>query len=165
MTRDPLLNRDWEGVVERLGETEALEAGARATKAFQRARVVRSAVDMLRLVLAYGLGEGGLRQVAGWAAAIGLADLSNVGQLYRLQQSGDWLTLLISQWLAKAAPRPAGGRLIRLVDATVVSKAGRAARQNNAIWRIHNAFELPAERFGFFELTDPKGVNGWIGSR
>jgi len=41
MTRDSLLNRDWEGVVERLGGAEALEAGARETKAFLRPRAVK----------------------------------------------------------------------------------------------------------------------------
>jgi hypothetical protein len=43
MIRDSLLNRDWEGVVARLGGVEVLEAGARATKAFQRPRAVTSA--------------------------------------------------------------------------------------------------------------------------
>jgi hypothetical protein len=157
MTRDSLLNRDWEGIVERLGGTEALETGARQTKAFQRPRAVTCAVDMLRLVLAYCLGEGGLRSVATWAAAIGLVDISNVGLLYRLRKSGDWLSLLISQVLASASPKPAQGRLIRLVDATVVAQAGRAAKQKNAVWRVHSVFELPSERFGYFELTDQKG--------
>jgi hypothetical protein len=50
MTRDSLLNRDWAGVVERLGGADALESSARETKAFQRARAVKCAVDMLRLV-------------------------------------------------------------------------------------------------------------------
>jgi IS4 transposase len=59
--------------------------------------------------------------------------------------------------LAAATPKPVKGRLIRLVDATVVPKAGRAAKQKNAIWRVHSAFELPSERFGYFELTDQKG--------
>jgi hypothetical protein len=157
MIHDSLLNRDWGKVVARLGGSAALEAGARAPKAFQRPRAVTSAVDMLRLVLAYCLGEGGLRSVAAWAAAIGLVDISNVGLLYRLRNSGDWLALLISQMLAKATPNPAQGRLIRLVDATVVAKAGRAAKQTNAIWRVHSLFELPSERFGCFELTDEKG--------
>ena len=157
MTRDSLLNRDWAGVVERLGGADALESSARETKAFQRPRAVKCAVDMLRLVLAYCLGEGGLRSVAIWAAAIGLVDISNVGLLYRLRQSGDWLSLLISRMLADATPKPAQGRLIRLVDATVVPKAGCAAKRKNAVWRVHSAFELPSERFGFFELTDEKG--------
>jgi hypothetical protein len=157
MPRDSLLNRDWAGVVERLGGAAALESRARETKAFQRVRAVKCAVDMLRLVLAYCLGDGGLRSVAAWAAAIGLVDISNVGLLYRLRRSGDWLSLLISRLLADVTPKPAQGRLIRLVDATVLSKAGRAAKRKNAVWRIHSAFELPSERFGFFELTDEKG--------
>jgi Transposase DDE domain len=109
---------------------------------------------MLRLVLADCLGERGLRSIAAWAASIGLADLSNVGLLHRRQKSGDWLAYLIGQRLAKAAPQPAAGRLIRLVDATVVCQAGTKARHQNAIWRIHSACELPGERFGHFELTD-----------
>jgi hypothetical protein len=157
MTRDSLLNRDWAGVVEWLGGAAALESSARETKAFQRPRAFKCAVDMLSLVLAYCVGAGGSRSVAAWAAAIGLVDISNVGLLYRLRRSGDWLSLLISRMLADAAPKPAQGRLIRLVDATVVAKAGRAAKRKNAVWRIHSAFEFPSERFGYFELTDEKG--------
>ena len=32
--------------------------------------------------------------------------------------------------------------------------AGADASTNNKLWRIHAAFDLPSERFGFFELTD-----------
>jgi Transposase DDE domain len=44
--------------------------------------------------------------------------------------------------------------MIRIVDATTVPKAGAAAKQQNKLWRIHSAFDLPYERFGHFELTD-----------
>jgi hypothetical protein len=63
--------------------------------------------------------------------------------------------LLIGQTLAFDAPKAAHGRLIRLVDATPVPQAGTLARENK-LWRIHSAFDLPSERFGFFELTDEK---------
>jgi IS4 transposase len=36
-------------------------------------------------------------------------------------------------------------------------KAGAAAKTKNQLWRIHSAFDLPSERFGFFELTDEHG--------
>jgi hypothetical protein len=49
--------------------------------------------------------------------------------------------------LGGAAPEAAHGRLIRLIDATTVPQAGLAARQKNGLWRVHSAFELPAERF------------------
>jgi hypothetical protein len=56
--------------------------------------------------------------------------------------------------LGGAAPQAASGRLIRLIDATTAPQAGWAARLKNGLWRVHSAFELPAERFGFFEVTD-----------
>jgi hypothetical protein len=154
MTHASLTNDDWNGLVERLGGAERLEAEGRATKAFVRPREVKSAVDMLRLVLAYCLGEGGLRLTAAWSATMGLADISNPALLHRLRQSGDWLASLVGRVLAEAAPKASDGRLIRIVDGTTVAKAGAAARKQNGLWRIHSAFDLPQERFGHFALTD-----------
>lgn len=152
-----MASRDWQDIVERLGGAEALVTSAKQTKAFLRAREIKSAVDLLRMILAYCLGERGLRSTAAWAAVIGLADISNVALLYRLRQCGDWLRVLVGHVLAAAAPQASQGRLIRIIDATTVPKAGRLAKRKNRLWRIHSAFDLPAERFGFFELTDEKG--------
>lgn len=151
------MNPDWQDIVERLGGVEALETSARQTKALVRARVIKSGVDLLRLILAYCLSEGGLRSTAAWASSIGLVDISNVALLYRLRQCGDWLAVLVGRALAGYAPEASRGRLIRLVDATTVPKAGRLAKTRNRLWRIHSAFDLPNERFGFFELTDQQG--------
>ena len=134
-----------------------MAASAKATKAFVRARGIASAVDLLRMILAYCLGERGLRLTAAWATSVGLADISNVALLLRLRQCGDWLALLVGQVLAAATPAAGKGRLSRLVDATMVPKAGRQAKTKNSLWRIHSAFDLPSERFGFFELTDEEG--------
>ncbi|WP_294539371.1 IS4/IS5 family transposase [uncultured Rhodoblastus sp.] len=157
MTSESLVNRDWTQIVARLGGAGRLEESARETKAFLRARVVANAVDLLRMIFAYCLGARGLRSTAAWASAVGLVDISNVALLYRLRQCGDWLALLVGQTLAFDAPKAARGRLIRLIDATTVAKAGAIAKQQNKLWRIHSAFDLPGERFGFFELTDEKG--------
>jgi DDE family transposase len=157
MTHESLVGGDWQNVVRWLGGAEAIEASARETNAFRRARVIGSAVDLLRMTLAYCLGDRGLRSTATWAASIGLVDISNVGLLYRLRQCGDWLAVLVGHALAAAAPQASRGRLIRLIDATTVPKAGRLAKAKNGVWRVHGAFDLPSERFGFFELTDEKG--------
>lgn len=154
MRHESLVNEDWTGVVARLGGAEALKVTARATKAFLRPREITNAVDLLRLILAYCLGERGLRLTAAWAASVGLVDISNVALLYRLRQCGDWLAMLVGQALAGAAPRASDGRLIRIIDATSVPKKGPNARKKNELWRIHSAFDLPDERFGHFELTD-----------
>jgi hypothetical protein len=155
MTNESLVNEDWGTVVARLGGTETLNATARETRAFVRPREISNAVDLLRLILGYCLGERGLRLTAAWAASVGLADVSNVALLYRLRQCGDWLAMLVGQALAAAAPKASQGRLIRIVDATTVPKKGRGAK--NGLWRIHGAFDLPQERFGHFELTDQQG--------
>ena len=156
MTPESLISQDWHGVVARLGGAEALATTARETKAFVRPREIKTAVDLLRLILAYCLGEKGLRLTAAWAAAIGLVDISNVALLQRLRNCGDWLTLLIGQVLATAAPAASGGRLIRIIDATSVPQAGSAAKRENKLWRMHCAFDLPRERFGHVELTDER---------
>src|SRR5215813_11723445 len=156
MTHESLVNEDWAEVVVRLGGPEALSITARETRAFVRAREISNAVDLLRLILAYCLGEQGLRSTAAWATSVGLVDISCVALLYRLRQCGDWLALLVGQALAAAAPKASQGRLIRIVDATTVPKKGAYGRKKNEVWRIHSAFDLPQERFGHFELTDQK---------
>lgn len=156
MRHEPLLNRDWAGIVARLGGAETLNVTARETKAFVRPREISNAVDLLRLILAYCLGDSGLRSTAAWATSVGLVDISNVALLYRLRQCGDWLAVLVGRVLAAAGPKASRGRLIRIIDATTVPKKGPSARKQNELWRIHSAFDLPRERFGHFELTDQR---------
>ncbi len=161
MTHGTLLNDLWGTTLARLGGAEQLAASARATRAFLRPREVKSAPDLLRLILAHCLGGLGLRSTAVWSASVGLADLSAVALLQRLGNCGDWLQHLVGLLLASGvepnAANPAKGRLIRILDATCVPKFGCDARSGNGVWRLHCAFDLPSERFSFFELTDEKG--------
>lgn len=144
-------------IVERLGGAAGLEASARQTQALLRARVVDRAVCLLRLILAYCPSQRGLRCTAAWATSIGLVDSSNVALLYRLRRCGDWLAVLVGRALTVAAPQGSRGRLLRIIDATTVPKAGTLAKTKTRLWRVHSAFDLPGERFGFFELTDQQG--------
>ena len=69
MRHESLVNEDWTHVVARLGGAESLKVTARETGAFLRPREITNAVDLLRLILAYCLGERGLRLTAAWAAS------------------------------------------------------------------------------------------------
>lgn len=158
MTHETLLNELWTTTLARLGGETSITAAARETKAFLRPREIKSAVDLLRIILAYCLGGMGLRSTSAWAASIGLANLSNVALLGRLRNSSEWMQGLVGRLLAVEIGAAAHGRRIRLLDATTIPKASVEARRNGGLWRIHAAFELPAERFGSFELTDEKGA-------
>ena len=61
----------WEDMVTRLGGAAALDASARRYGAFQRPRRVKSATDLLRLMLAYAPGGRSLRVTAAEAGAHG----------------------------------------------------------------------------------------------
>src|SRR5581483_12452780 len=124
MTHESLVNRDWQHVVGMLGGAEEIEASARDTRAFLRARVIESAVDLLRMILAYCLGERGLRSTASWAASIlGLS----ISPTWRCSIGCASVVIGWPCWvghtLASAAPAASRGRLIRIIDATTVPKA------------------------------------------
>ena len=157
MIHKSLLNELWQSTLARLGGTASIEASAREMRAFQRVRAVTCAADLLRLILAYCLSGMGLRSACAWAASTGPADLSNVALLKRLRKCGAWMEHLVGMLLAGGQEPLAAGRRIRLLDGTSVPKAGKEVRKNNGLWRLHCAFDLPAERFSFVELTDEKG--------
>ena len=81
MTDESLLQRDWEYIVRQLGGAASLERSARETGAFMQARVIKSAVDLLRLILAYCVGDRGLRLTAAWATSMGLVDIGTSAAL------------------------------------------------------------------------------------
>jgi hypothetical protein len=157
MAQDILSNELWDRTLARLGGASELAASARVTRAFLRPREVKSAADLLRLILAHCLGGLGLRSTAVWSTSVGLADLSAVALLQRLGNSGDWLMHLVGQLLATGPTPAVGDRMIRIVDATSVPKSGREAHSGNRLWRLHCAIDLPSERFSFCELTDETG--------
>ena len=146
-----LLNELWQSSLARLGGEAAIETYARELGAFQRARAVGCATDLLRLILAYCLGGMGLRTTSAWASSVGLAELSSVALLKRLRKCRTWMEYLVGALLGAAVQPASKGRRIRLLDGTSVPKAGKEAKNNNGLWRLHCAFDLPAERFSFFE--------------
>lgn len=132
-----------------------IEATARQFKAFQRPRHIRSAMDLLRLILCYGAGLS-LREGSAWAGSASIAELSNPGLLRRLRNAPAWLEHMVQQLLERAQVQPSGtwgGRRLRVMDATSLCQPGA----DRTTWRLHVSYDLTGRVDGI-DLTDQSDV-------
>jgi len=131
-----------------------LEESAAEKLALVRRREITSAQDLLRLCLAYSVCDMSLRQTAAWARATGLADLSNVAVMNRIEKSADWLGHLVMQQLQGRGLRPPNlDATVRIVDATVICEPGSKGTD----WRLHLGLDLQQMRICSAEVTDASG--------
>ena len=131
-----------------------LDALARAAKAFQRPRGVRSAADLLRLALAWGPGGYSMQRVAAWAGERNIASLTEDALVQRLHAAGPFLEELTRQLLIHVGETPCWhGRVLRVCDGTNLS--GQASKGTN--WRVHGVYDLGRGRFTHLEVTDSHG--------
>src|SRR5258707_8239108 len=139
----------WEDMVARLGGAAALAASARQHGAFQRSRKIKSAEDLLRLLLAYGPGGRSLRLTAAEAAACEIADICGVSLFERFQRCAEWLTALCEQLLRGGDGSAGGGfeRLVRLIDGS------RIQGPRKTCWRTPLFYDLAGQRIADFVVT------------
>jgi len=145
----------WAELLAAVGSAVDPEASARASGALVRAREVKDGATPLRLALAYGGCGLSLRQTAAWAAAQGVAELSDVALLGRLEAAAGWLGEVAGALLAaRVAPEETGGRRLRLVDGTAVCHPGA----DRTSWRLHAAYDPHDRRLVALELSDGRGA-------
>lgn len=148
-----VLSNQFPELLARLPASLNLDAMALETKAIQRRREVVDGAGLLRIALARGPGGLSLRQTAAWASLLGIAELSNPGVKYRLNQATGFLAALVDRLLAAKVPGAElrwPGRSLRLADGTCVSQPGSTGTD----WRIHGVFDLGRGGFSHLELTD-----------
>ena len=132
-----------------------LEALARRTKAFRRARGVRSGTGLLRLALAWGVAGRSTQQVVAWAGERGIASLSEEALTQRLHGAGPFLEAISQRLLTRVGEAPCWhGRVLRVADATSLS--GPASKGTD--WRIHGVYDLGLGVFTHLEISDGHGA-------
>ena len=152
METSDILRSEWGYVLSLL--PEGFEESSYTKLALVRRREVGCAGDLLRLCLAYGLCDMSLRQVAAWAATIGLGDMSDVAVLKRVRNSDQWLGHIVGQWLvARGLTTNVPGGQVRIIDATALSMPGSKGTD----YRLHLHFDLAESRIVNLELTDASG--------
>ena len=154
--RADILAEEW-GVIARFLPDGWREL-ARSTGALKRARQVRSADVLLRLVFLYAASGLSLQQAAARATTAGLARLSKVALMKRMRSAEPWLRALTEQvfadgWRDSSLEALPPNRRVKIVDATHVRVSGSSGTD----WRLHYVLRLPTLTCDFAEVTDAKG--------
>jgi hypothetical protein len=148
----------WSSIISRLSQVADLDATARQFGAFQRARKVRNATELLRLIFLYGPAHLSLRSTAAAADDAGMACLSDKAVLGRLRKSAAWLEHLLGCLLRDkqglSADAADGALDLALVDGSVICGPG----SKGSDWRLHARFD--PGRGCFADLVLSKGTVG-----
>ena len=131
---------------------------ARTEGAIKRARDIKDAETLLRLILLHAGAGLSLRQATARAKVAGLASISDVALLKRLRSSEPWLRWITTRLLSDSVYAPSffnidKERRLRVVDATTIQEPGATGTS----WRVHYSIRLPTLVCDFFELTDVNG--------
>jgi hypothetical protein len=146
-----LPDEDWEYVRTLLPGD--LEESAYRSSALLRCRNIPDAASFMRIALAYAVSDLSLKDVAAWASALQLAEITGPGLFYRLRQAEPWLAQVLGRVLSDQVPHAAGGWRLRVVDATVLNGPGQKAGQ----WRAHVSINPSSGSIRAVELTDDSG--------
>ncbi len=135
-----------------------LEDSARQRQALVRCRNVPAAAALMRMALAYAVSDRSLKDVAAWAQALGVAQITGPGLFYRLREAEAWLSQVLAQTLESNVSPEVGCRLpLRVVDATVITGPGATGTE----WRAHVLIDPRPGGFRSVELTDARGGEGY----
>jgi len=147
------------GVLERIvGKTapSEIDQHAREHRAFQRARCIRCAKDLLVMVLCYALTSFSQDEVAAWAACVEMADISGEDVCKRVARCKSWLGYLLEQKLIamQMASMEAMQTLAPVIqDATVICVVGSKGTD----YRVHLKLDLATLKIADVVVTDDKG--------
>src|SRR5712691_7320199 len=147
----PLHSEQWDYVRTLLPAD--LEQSAKAMNALVRCRNVPDAEALMRMALAYAVSDLSLKDVAAWATAMNLAEITGPGLFYRLREAEGWLAHVLAQTLAAQVIASPMKWPLRVVDATVINGPGPVAVQ----WRAHVLVDPGTGGFRAVELTGNEG--------
>jgi hypothetical protein len=124
---------------------------AREYQAFQRARVLESAEDLLYLVLLYSMGELSLREIAGVCAGSG-KPLTDEAVRQRLGACPQWVEGLLGKVLPTSSlpARAEGSWQLLICDGSQISGPGA----KGTAYRWHVAYDPVAQRIQELHVSD-----------
>lgn len=128
------------------------------TGAIERARKIKEPDTLLFLLMLHAAAGLSLRQAAARAERKGIASISDVALMRRLQKSEDWLHQIAHQMFKESryehgVSETVPDHRLRVIDGTHIQEPGSTGTD----WRLHYVIQLPSLVCDHFEITDKYG--------
>lgn len=146
---------DWQTLLQFM--PEGWQAQAKELGALRRLRNFKDSESLLRTLLIHFVDGCSLRETVVRARIGGIAEVSDVALLKRLNASGEWLRWmaveLMRQWVEKEPHVlfPKGFRF-RVIDGSGIQEPGSTGSD----WRVHYSIDLMSLRCDEMKVTDVK---------
>ena len=151
------LNEDW-GVLQAMFPPNWRELAKETGSLVRKLRNFKGEEEVMRTLLLHVANGYSLRETVTRAKMSGLAELTDVALLKRLQCSENWFKSLCMSLLKERGidvdKVPHNTIKMRVVDGTVVKEPGKTGSE----WRVHYAIQLPDLSCDYFKLTATKGA-------
>jgi len=138
-----------------------LEESAKTKGALKRKRGLKSASDLIKLLLIYAVSTMSMRMLSLCAASLKIADVTDVALAKRFRKSEGWLAYILDYLLPK--PKVVFGnygvtqtvtksirRSVNLIDGSMVTEAGKGGNS----YRIHMSYNLSIGSMSDVQVTD-----------
>jgi hypothetical protein len=147
-------NNNWDVLVNFF--PEGWEEKARQLGALVRLRKIKSASQLLRLLLIHLVGGCSMREAVVRAEQGGLPKISDVALLKRLRASSEWLRWMATEFLKKRGvsllpPDWLSDYEVHTVDASVINEPGATGTD----WRLHYSIKLFGLQCDQFLISRP----------
>ena len=151
------LNEDWD-VLQAMFPPNWRELAKETGSLVRKLRNFKGEEEVMRTLLLHVANGYSLRETVTRAKMSGLAELTDVALLKRLQCSENWFKSLCMSLLKERGidvDKVAHNAIqMRVVDGTVVKEPGKTGSE----WRVHYAIQLPDLSCDYFKLTATKGA-------
>ena len=131
-----------------------LEESAKREGALLRKRGVKSAYDLLKLMLIYAVSTMSMRMLSLSASSLKLADISDTAIRKRFVKSVAWLTYLLNSLLPKPIIQKEKQqelkKTVHIIDSSNVVEAGKSGR----VLKIHMSYNLNIASMDEVKITD-----------
>lgn len=149
------VHEDWDYLVPFL--PPGWQEKSRELGALRRARNFKDASALLRSLLIHFVDGCSLRETATRVREGGIADVTDVALLKRLNCSGEWLRWMACELMQRWRSKPPAdifprGYSFRIVDGTMVSEPGSTGSD----WRIHYSISMSRLQCDEVKVTDVK---------